>query len=1201
MQHTDMIKDSAIIDQYTGSISNILNHHCKEVEQSLHSLRAITEILFRRINGRSDEIQLWLNHSGFKVFKDGFYRLPRKNNPSISQLEKNRLIDFDYAWPRHLKDNEDLQSRFFLLNELSNYLHDFITNLPSGTHLYYQDIQNAALIFPQLDQDAQFSSDHDWRATASFRSVLPMTRSDRFVEWTLLPGESECRSSCLTATVPIFDSENLVGCWRIDLPIDILIEALPAMSCEIKCKKFLLYESALLLVQGDTDEEHYFQPDTAIDELIDQFIPDSGNLRHYGIGNLFKSPQGNKSIPLSSTDLLHLSWRQLEHCHGKIIVAASSWGNSQSSTPDIESFNHPDHGMVEEETDESLASVDINTLSGNNGFKDTSPQFRNLSSALSTAERIVEETRDALDHSLDWKKAILQNSTVGIVLVNGERNIQEVNDKFLSIVGYEREELVGHSIEQIHLDHERFRLFGERYYNWTSQKEVSLEFPYRKKDGSRIWAQISGQPIDSEDPSRGIVWIFQDISEKRTALKMLHLQHDLAVASSGATELSESLDLITSAVAEVDGIDAAGIYLIDEEDAFVRLKAHCGFSEEFVGKVSEYPFDSPQSRVIINGESLYFDFDAVQEANKPEIIEEDIHAYMVVPVFYDNIALGSLHAASFTRNTISNLARETIEAMAAQYAGTLSRIKTTRSLRRRKELLKTIFQVAPVGIGLLRDRFIRWSNPRVAMITGFSEEELSGLSLASLFVNPDQTDFLTEINNILLSSNSSDRYPPISMETQWRRKDGGKIDVQLRVDRLQGSESEQYLVFICMDISERKKSEIDLVRAKEEAEAGNRAKSEFLNVMSHEIRTPMNAIYGFSELLDMAETESERQIYINTIQRSSNALLGLINSILEYSTLSSGQLQLRPSEFDLRKMISEIIKEFAPLIAENNLNVNQEIDKDIPSQIICDRTRLKQILGHLLENALKFTSRGGVIIKAGFTSLKANSRPKLQFEIQDTGIGIHPEKILTIFQPFCQGDSSNTRQYGGTGLGLSICQLLIEAMGGSISCQSTPGTGTSFRFSTAFQAKEIFKVNRRIIDSEITLPASRELRIIYAEDNHSNRMVMKAQLRALGYSCDCVEDGNRLLEKLKTQTYDIILLDIQMPNLNGYEAVNSIRQGGAGPGYNQIYIIGVSAFAMVDDRQRVFDSGMNDFLAKPVKRAEMKTALERAESILLKN
>lgn len=400
-----------------------------------------------------------------------------------------------------------------------------------------------------------------------------------------------------------------------------------------------------------------------------------------------------------------------------------------------------------------------------------------------------------------------------------------------------------------------------------------------------------------------------------------------------------------------------------------------------------------------------------------------------------------------------------------------------------------------------------------------------------------------------------------------------------------GTEVTGIAVF-AQNITEKKRSEQALTKARNEALKAAQVKSDFLSNMSHEIRTPMNAILGITDLLLDKITDAEHRDYLQSIRYSADNLLVIINDILDFSKIESGKITIENIPFNLRENMEEIFKAFRYRAEEKDVELLMDIAPDVPHMIMGDPYRLNQILFNLLGNAVKFTNDGYIRIELKVKQRVAD-RFLLYFSISDTGIGISDDKIHTIFESFTQAYTDTTRKFGGTGLGLAITKNLVELQNGYLGLESTINKGSSFFFEIAYSLAKDLQPRTNVGHAPKTLESLKGYKILLVEDNTMNQLVAQQILLKWQAEVDIAETGIEAIKYLTTDSYDIVLMDLQMPEMNGYEATRQIRGGNKLILNPAVPIIALTADAFEETRARVLESGMNDFVTKPFRQEEL--------------
>ncbi|MCA3325605.1 MAG: response regulator [Roseomonas sp.] len=493
------------------------------------------------------------------------------------------------------------------------------------------------------------------------------------------------------------------------------------------------------------------------------------------------------------------------------------------------------------------------------------------------------------------------------------------------------------------------------------------------------------------------------------------------------------------------------------------------------------------------------------------------------------------------------------------------------------------FDSVPLGLMMVSAGFITQANPKLTEILATPAPNLIGEPIFRVLSSKQAYDHYMEIVWGDAGEGSQDY-----VETEFENDDGSLIWLSVRISRINQPGAENACLCILEDITARKALEQDVwnglaetISAKEATENASRIKSDFLAMVSHEIRTPLSAVIGMQKLaLRDADLKEKTRKHLEMAQTNAEFLLDLLNDILDFSKIEASKLLLENVDFSLRHLVSESGSLLMERAAAKNIALDISIDEAVPDTLIGDPARLKQIMLNLIGNGIKFTDKGGVSLGVTLERQMADIN-HIRFDVKDSGVGIQPEAQKKLFQKFMQVDASTTRRFGGTGLGLAICKQLVDLMQGDISLTSAPGQGSCFTFVVPLGTGT---APANILPTILT-PHSHQLNVLYAEDFLPNQIIIQGLVEEMGHRIEIVENGRKALEALPLRSYDVILMDGRMPEMDGATAIRLIRAGGDGKFYipdPKIRIIMLTANAGDENRQFYLSCGADDFLAKPV-------------------
>jgi PAS domain S-box-containing protein len=750
--------------------------------------------------------------------------------------------------------------------------------------------------------------------------------------------------------------------------------------------------------------------------------------------------------------------------------------------------------------------------------------------------------------------AVVENSEEGILAVSLDKKVLSWNRGAEAIYGYAAEEIIGKSVASTIIPPERMGEY-DRFFARVLAGEtlVRFESERRRKDGRRFEVALAYGPIkDRKGEVIGVSAIARDITQAKATQQAL-------------SEANENFRALINNIPDV-------IWMLDSNN---QVKFLSGNAEKLFG----YSIAECYAR----GVALLFESIHPDEA---EQVSRMFQSFFVEGAPFD--LEFRIRRKDGEWRWVHNRAIQTFEKDGLRYASGLVTDITQRkaaeeSLRESEQRYRLLFERNLAGVfrcsqvGSFLD-----CNDAGAKILGYdSRQDLIGRPAMDVFFDPaDKTAADQRMAQHGTASNQ---------ELSLRRKDGSSVWIMANTTMVPGATGIE-IEGTFLDITLLKQAEEQMRMAKEAAESSNRAKSEFLANMSHEIRTPMNGVIGMIDLALDTDLTPEQRDYLTTVKSSAGALLEIINDILDFSKIEARKLELERVPFSVKEVVRATVKEFSVQARNKQLSLQCDFSADLPDMAIGDPGRLRQILMNLVGNALKFTDQGEIMVRVMRLPDDA-----LQFSVSDTGIGISAEKQKSIFEAFVQADTSSTRHYGGTGLGLAIVSQLVALMQGRIWLESKPGEGSRFYFTARFglAAAAPAKDETQPREERSAVTPSRKLHILVADDNLVNLRLARSLLAKQGHSAVAVGSGREALAALEQQSFDLVLMDVQMPDMDGFEATKAIRAQEQ-ISHKHLPIVAMTAHAMSGDRERCLAAGMDSYVTKPVDAAKLFTAIEDA-------
>lgn len=807
----------------------------------------------------------------------------------------------------------------------------------------------------------------------------------------------------------------------------------------------------------------------------------------------------------------------------------------------------------------------------------------------------------ALRDSEERYRRLVETANEGIWSVDADHVVTLVNPAMADMLGYGVEEIIGHKVEEFIFPDE-FDQHTEKMKGRHAGLSDIYERRFKCKDGSILWTIVSAKAlIDDIGSFIGAFAMFTNITERKHMEEKLRANESrlmslVEVLQHPFTEPQEFLDFALHEAIRLTESKLGYIYLYDEETERLTLnswskdvmhectivKPHTQYDLKDTGVWGE----AVRQRVPI----VLNDYQADHPLKKgyPDG-HAKLYSYMTIPVFRDGKIVSVVGVAN-KEGEYTDIDIYQLSLLMDAVWKVLDREGAESALREREAQLASLSDNLPQGVVYQLDsgpdgtlRHFTYLSAGVTKLHGVSPEQV--LADANILYNQ-----VIEEDRALLAERETQAITNMSMfsaEVRMRLPSG-----EIRWHLLTSAPRRMLNAHTVWDGVEIDID--DLMKSKEAAENANRAKSEFLANMSHEIRTPLNGVLGMLQLLETAHLGEEEKEYVDEAITSSKRLTNLLSDILDLSRIEAGKLNIRIVEFSLADMFDSVGGLLASTARKKDLELRFFLDERLPSFVLGDEVRLRQILFNLVGNAIKFSDQGTIFVQAYLLPLAKVTQERVLFMVSDEGIGISDELLGLIFEPFSQGEGNYTRRFQGAGLGLSIVKRLVGLLKGEIAIESAPGLGTTIYLSLPFGTSK--KANGAISLPSIPLPSHpspAHYKVLLVEDEDINVVTVKALLKKHGYAVIVATDGQQAIEVLSEKDIDLVLMDIRMPSMDGVQATLAIRSGKAGHNKKDVPIIAMTAYAMTGDREKFLAAGMNDYIAKPVDIQYLKEVIKR--------